>query len=266
MNPAINRKRKLFRLHTLSLRERLPLLICILLLSLIAVFGSVAWIGVRKASMTAGKERLLSLSSQLSNMFTASAVALKGQLISAAKDQVLLDFLQERDSSLVAAAEGSLAKLVKDTTIRRVELLDEFEKPIAFAGEISIDIPRGSVIVPGMDSAGVGHFYMQRDSIWYPAWCTVKMNGNVKGYIIQWRLLQANPKTIEQLAQLIGTQARLYFGNKDGKFWTDMIKPVKAPAASNVDAQGIMRYEREGRDAVIAMARPVPGTEWVLPA
>jgi len=265
MNPANPRKRKFFRLHTLSLRERLPLLICVLLLSLIAVFGSVAWIGVRKASMRAGKERLLSLSSQLSNMFTASATSVKGQLNAAAREQTLLDFLQrgDTDTSLTGGAEGSLAKLIKDTTVRRVELLNDRKIPIASVGESSIDIPRNSVI-PENDSAGVGHFYVQRDSIWYPAWSTVKMNGQSKGYIVQWRLVKASPQTIEQFAQLIGAKARVYFGNTDGKFWTDLMGTVKAPGSTNVDAQGIKQYEREGRNAVIAKERTVPGTQWVL--
>jgi len=53
----------------LSLQQRLPLLICILLLCIILVFSISSYITVRRSYLDAGRERLLSLSVQLSSLF-----------------------------------------------------------------------------------------------------------------------------------------------------------------------------------------------------
>ncbi len=59
----------------LSIQQRLPLLICILLLSVGLVFGWLAEIGVRKAAMEMGTERLGELTRQLGTLFGQSALA-----------------------------------------------------------------------------------------------------------------------------------------------------------------------------------------------
>ena len=60
------------RLRGLSIQQRLPLLICILLLSMMITFSLISYQGVKKAALKSGRERLLSLTSQLSTMFSQS--------------------------------------------------------------------------------------------------------------------------------------------------------------------------------------------------
>jgi signal transduction histidine kinase len=75
--------------------------------------------------------------------------------------------------------------------------------------------------------------------------------------------VKASPKTLEQLAQLIGTKATLYFGNDDGNFWTDMIKPVSGPPVDLVHMRDVMEYKRNGQE-VVASVHPVPNTHWLI--
>src|SRR5438045_3292357 len=94
----------------LSIRQRLPLLICVLLLSVILVFGLISYIGVKKAALKTGQDRVQALSDQLSTMLSANArnfistthaiadkPAIKKYLLSNGKDSAeeVLKLLQE---------------------------------------------------------------------------------------------------------------------------------------------------------------------------
>jgi len=60
-------------LRNLSIRQQLLLLICLLLLTCILLFGAISYIGIRRATLGVGKERLKNLTGQLSSMFQQSA-------------------------------------------------------------------------------------------------------------------------------------------------------------------------------------------------
>src|ERR1700722_6272919 len=62
-----------FSFRNLSIRQQLPLLICLLLISLILLFGAVSYIGIRRATLGAGQERLRSLTGQLASLFQQNA-------------------------------------------------------------------------------------------------------------------------------------------------------------------------------------------------
>jgi hypothetical protein len=53
----------------LSLHKRLPLLICILLLSTVIIFSYTSYLEVKKVSVSAATERLHTLTAQISTMF-----------------------------------------------------------------------------------------------------------------------------------------------------------------------------------------------------
>ena len=61
-----------FLLPGLSIEQRLPLLLCILLLCGILVFSCASYLGVRKAALEVSRERLYTLIKQLSLIFQQS--------------------------------------------------------------------------------------------------------------------------------------------------------------------------------------------------
>src|SRR5258708_26224957 len=61
--------RSSFFFPTLSIRQQLPLLICLLLVVLIILFGSISYLGVRRASIAVGEQRIRTLTEELSSMF-----------------------------------------------------------------------------------------------------------------------------------------------------------------------------------------------------
>ena len=61
-----------FLFPSLSIEQRLSLLLCMLILCGILVFSCVSYLGVRKAAVEAGRERLYTLTKQLSLIFQQS--------------------------------------------------------------------------------------------------------------------------------------------------------------------------------------------------
>jgi hypothetical protein len=101
-----------FSFRNLSIRQQLPLLICLLLLSLILLFGAVSYYGIRSATLGIGQERLRSLSEQLTSMFQQNA-------------RTMLNVNQASANQVnVSGAKEVFQKIMQDTLTSRVELLD----------------------------------------------------------------------------------------------------------------------------------------------
>src|ERR1700733_4693204 len=110
-------------LRGLSIRHRLPLLICILLLSIVLAFGWLSYFGVRKAAFEIGKERLGALTEQLSSLLGQSAIALVSATHTAAQQESIKIFLNSPGTQKDSVAL-KLDKLRFDSTWILVELLN----------------------------------------------------------------------------------------------------------------------------------------------
>jgi signal transduction histidine kinase len=135
---------------------------------------------------------------------------------------------------------------------------------------IEITAPRGQIDVAreitaeSPDSNFVGKFYQAGDSIYFPIIARVTTDKKPIGYLLRWRPLRTSPQAIDQLSKLLGTKATLYFGNKDGTLWTDLLKPVARPPFDTLDLRGAVTYDRPERGRVMASAMPISGTKWVI--
>jgi len=252
----------------LSIQQRLPVLICILLICVIAGFSWMSYIGVRKAALTTGRERLSSLTMQLASMFQQSTRTLVTTTSTAANQDVFKNYLQSGDTASRKAALEALTKQRQDTNFLSVELLNADKTGLLCSAHEGVQvtvIPRLelSIAERAPDFSTVGKIYTEGDSMYYPIVAAVIQDRKPIGYLVKWRQVHATPKTLEQLSQLIGTNATLYFGNNDGKLWTDMIKPVAAPPVDTKQLLTTTEYMRNGQ-AVVGAMRPVPNTQWLI--
>ena len=71
----------------------MPLLICLLLLTLILLFGAISYIGIRQATLGIGKERLRTLTEQLSSMFQQNARTLTAATQTTANRDAFIHYL-----------------------------------------------------------------------------------------------------------------------------------------------------------------------------
>jgi len=255
----------------LSIRKQLPLLICLLLLTLITLFGTISYIGIRRASMEAGQERLKSLAGQLSSLFQQSthSMAVATQEI-ANREEIgrwLATDPEHRPSS--AGPSEELHRLIPDTLNALVELQDAQGKRLLYAGRDKIAKATRFDAAKEMaarkpDTNFVGKIYLVNDSMYYPVIATVMKNRKPAGYLLRWRSFQATPKAVEQLSLLMGGKAALTFGDVDGTLWTNMVKPLPKPPFDSLVLGKPLSFTQAGGDPVIAMAAPIRGTQWII--
>ncbi len=249
----------------LSIRHRLPLLICILLLVVIVAVSTASYIGMKKSEMEAGRQRLLTLTEQLGTMFQQSARQVRANMRQAASHESVRSFLTHGAAQSYDSVLAQLKKLRVDTTVVQVLLLNLDRKPVSVFGReglhntINIDAALLSTSATP-EFTTVGQIYPAGDSMYYPLIATVTESNNKPiGHIVTWRKVNTNKQSLEQLSKIIGTDAALYIGNNDGKFWTNMLEPVPMPPFQKSATPNIVTYSRKG-NRMIASVRPIPKT------
>ena len=111
----------------------------------------------------------------------------------------------------------------------------------------------------------IGNIRRLNDTIGFPAVAAVKgEDGKVAGYLVRWRKLAASADTRQQMTKLLGTNATVYLGNQADDIWTDLAAIVAKPPLDVRTHEEIQTYDRDGNTPVIAMARPISGTPWLI--
>ncbi|HEX9514109.1 MAG TPA: ATP-binding protein [Puia sp.] len=260
-----------FPLHGLSIRKQLPLLICLLLLTLITIFGAISYIGIRRASLAIGQQRLKSVTDALSSMFQQSAHTLTVATQAVAGQEDIVNFLLADSGRRPSPAKAleAMQKLKTDSQTVLVQLQDVHGQSLLLIGKDKIGMKTGldaskEFALRKPDTNTVGKTYLVDGSMYYPIITMVAKDRKPIGYLLRWRSFLATPQAIDQLSRLMGTKATLYFGNNDGTLWTDMIKPVAKPPLDTLNIRKVLTYHRPGGDPVIALAKPIGGTQWII--
>ena len=253
----------------LSIQQRLPLLICILLLSVVVIFGYTSYIGIENAELSAGKERLNSLTNQLSSLLQQSSNFLIPKAYEIANKPSIKKYLQSGGKDSVFEAKQTLNNAREDTLIPLVELFDANRVKVLSSDNNGISIPvnRNSILpVSPVHSAfgEIGKLYLVGKKIYSPVTAAVANGKQVIGWFVQWRLIVTKPQEIEQLSQLMGAKSAFYFGNDDGSFWTNGIVPIPAPPVDLKNMQKVITYKGPKGYSVIASAQPIGSTHWLL--
>ncbi len=253
-----------------SIQQRLPFLIFILLLIVIVAFSSVSYVGVKKASLSVGRVRLTTLTGQLSAIFQQSFISLTDSAQKTAGQEAIKKYLRSGDEVSRREALEILQKLpVQDNLYMLTQLLDSQKHTVLSTGKdgFQIHVNNDSVIPPPSvkkQFAGIGKIFFERDSMFYPVIAPVTDNNKTTGYIVRWRLLRSTKKGVEQFSQLLGANGTLYFGNDDGQFWTDLVKPVSKPPVEMSKLLNMAEYSRRQGDPLIASAKPLPNSRWLV--
>src|ERR1043165_5569551 len=217
-----------FRLTGLSIQQRLPLLICVLLLSIIVIFSWISHIGVKRVSLKIGEERLHSLTDQLGSMFSQSSQNNLAISRKAATGDSIRNYMISPGKETEIEAVEALKLLHKDSTSLQAELLDANKNTVLQSAKPGVHVIAnlGTIISDlsiGPDSSKIGKLILSGDSIYYPIIASITNEKRIIGYIVKWKLVKATPKAIEQFTKLIGSDAAFYIGNSDGSLWTNMI-------------------------------------------
>jgi methyl-accepting chemotaxis protein len=186
----------------------------------------------------------------------ANQPAIKKYLLSNGKDSV------EQTIKL-------LEKLAIDTLFVQVELKDSKGTTlINSAGHhahFNINIDSLVTSLAGKNDSGrVEKLFAQGHSIYYPIIANIIEDKQLIGYLVRWRRIVWTSRALEQLSQLMGTNARIFLGNVDGSLWTDLLKPVSSPPINDLKVNKIIEYTSSEKNSVIASVCPVKNSKWLI--
>lgn len=234
------------------------------------MFSWVSYIGVKKASLAIGSDRVTTLVEQLSKSFQESLNNFRVTTQAIGQEKAIVHFLRTKGITERDAAKAVLNKAEKkDTLSKYILLLDSTGKTLLGVGNQGM-LHRINVDSLISDSSGklknnaVGKIILYQDSMYYPVVVPVNDKTKTVGYLINWRILKATQKSIDQLAQILGANGKLYFGNDDGKFWTDLLKPVPRPPADAKALQRVAQYSRKPGELLIGSVRPIANSKWLV--
>jgi PAS domain S-box-containing protein len=257
-----------YSLSNLPIKQRLPLLIGTLLFVIFAASAVASYREVRESGLEVGRERLLSLTQQLANQSQQSLPILLNRTFTVANDPAIRVFLNTHSSSTQSGAVALMQQFAagQDPSSLQIELWTA-------SGASALILPEGSSPEPADLTAefkqsaadpfkALGPIRAFKDTTAYPAVAAVKDDaGNVIGYFVRWRRVSPTPNVRKQLADLLGSQAAVYYGNSQGDVWTDLEKSVPKPPVSLASTLEVTHYIRDG-NSVMALGRPINGTPW----
>ena len=260
-----------FSISNLSIKHRLPLLIGSLLLGIIIFSTLAAYRGVRDSALEVGRERLLSLTQQLSGQSQQGLSILLNKTSTTANDtavrQVLLSPSTVTRSGAIALLQQFTA--AQDPNSLQVELwrADQSVALIVPDGSSpeSADLKTEFKQCASDPFKAVGPIRVVNGIVVYTVVAAVKDDaGKLIGCLLRWRRSSPTPNVRKQLAELLGSQAALYYGNSQGDVWTDLEKSVPKPPVSLGSTLDVTHYTRRDGNSVMALGRPIDGTPWAV--
>ena len=254
-------------LARLSIEHKLPLIIGALLLLVIAVLAGASYREMRRTSLQVASERLTSLMQQFRGSFEQSGVQLRALMAATATKPALAEFARTRSADARARALRELQYTgPQPEQVIGAEIRDNAGRVLlsSVPASVGLDTLRTRDVLPRSepgDSAVIGGFQLLRDTLVYAVAMPVAGAGDA--YVVRWRRISISRAGRERVAQLLGSNASVYFGAPGGR-WTDLERVVPQPPIDLTSTAPIQRYTREDGTVHLAAVSTVRGTPWVF--
>ena len=259
-----------FSLFNFSIARRLPILIGLLLIAIIFGPTWASYVGVKESALEVGRERLLNLTQQLANQSQQSLPIVLGRTFAAANDPAVHAFLRSPSSATRPGALSILRQFspTQDPNSLQVELWNT-DRTLALIEPENASPEPADLTTEFRQCATdpfkvVGPIRVVNNIVVYTAVAGVKDDsGKIVAYLVRWRRASPTANVRKQLADLLGSQAAVYYGNSQGDVWTDLEKAVPKPPVNLGATFEVTHYTRDG-NSVMALGRPIGGTPWFL--
>lgn len=256
---------------SLSIKHRLPLLMCTLLFVVLVASTWASYQGVKNSALGVGRERLLNLTQQLAAMFEKSASTFTTKTLSVANEPAIRAYLDSPSPITRSSAVEVLQQFAspKDSNSLAVELWNANRLLVLTLPEssspVSNDLEAEFKQVSSSPFKAIGTIRSIKDAVVYPILVAVRDDeGQLKGYLIRWRQATVTPDAQQQFIALIGSRASMYFGNNQGDVWSDLANLAPKPPVDVRSRTEVRHYMRDGKTTVMALARPISGTPWFV--
>ena len=255
---------------TIPIRFRLPLLICGLLTVVVALYAGAAYRDEDRSETENTIQRMRDVSVQITDLLTTSMQQVLAQTRSPATVAMARRFLtapSPRDRDLAFDSLRVLARPL--TTSGGFDLLDSNGTRLRTTAEAHPPVEYRRVrelmqLVSANDTSAVGQLYALGDSVYYPILVGVDAADQRVGYVLYRRRVSSSRASGELITKLIGSDARLRFGNVSGDVWSDLYLRVPAPPRGDTISAGILDFKNQDGSAWLASSVNLARTPWQL--
>jgi signal transduction histidine kinase len=257
-----------FSLRALSLRQRLPILICFLLVTVMIGFTLVSYYSVRKVTMKSARDRLNNISDQVTGMFGQSA---QGQIFAYRAFGIrteVKEFLKNPSEELKPVVLSIMQRLSTDSLLVLLQLTGPDLRPLLVNTKGSLeqlaDADSLTRLALTEDTSVIGKFHTVRGQMYHSIKSPIVDSG-VIGHLVGWRKVSSTPEVLARFSKLLGEDAKIFVGNEDRTVWTDLAGPVEDPLPPDapVSDPGLTFKNRSG-EVMMASVKPVPNTPWIF--
>lgn len=244
-----------------SLRWRLPLVVCSLVVAVVTVVLSFAHWEIERELLRGARVRLQAVADQMAGLLAQSIRQRIAETARLASHVDVRRALAEPGETARARAISALEAAAGQAI--RIEVWTA-------AGTRVIDLvrPRGEETLPegGAPPTGTGLSEVKAAGTvaYYETVAAIEgPNGNgPAGYLVMARSISTAPAT--QIIQgLIGSDAVIRLGNRTGGVWTDLARVVPAPPVPTA-AAGVTEYRGSDSEGRLLAATPIGDTPWTV--
>jgi PAS domain S-box-containing protein len=243
-----------------SLRVRLPLLICSLIVGVLVAFLWIANREVETVLLQAAEARAQAAADQLASLLAQSAQQRIVELRRVAMSPEVRRALQERSDEDLKAAREKLAMLTSPSP-QIVELWGAGAEPVltlANPPTASGMLPAGSA----PSASGVSVLQVSRNTVFSEVVTDVTVGPSHRiGFMVVRRPVTISGNS-DVLNRLVGA-ADVVVGSKAGGVWTDLSKAVQPPPI-DLSHPGIARYRAADGDLRLGALADIRGTPWSI--
>lgn len=246
-----------------SIRFRLPLVLSVLFLAVMAAF---AWVGYERlegALFQATGERLEVAADQLRVILESSVVQILGRGAEVAEHPAIVAHLREPTDRSGADAQEILGRLsTGDQMEALIELWSAAGDPLLAVGGEGIRARIGENALP-LPPEGMAPLRKADDLVYVEAASPVPGPAGPLGWVVQRRPVSGG-EAVPILARLIGPGAAFFLGNLDGSLWTDLNDVQRGPPIALPAPGEMARYDAETGEGLFGTTSLVTDSPWVI--
>jgi signal transduction histidine kinase len=220
----------------------------------IATFGAVAYTAVRRSDLDTAWARLQNVTERLAATTRVSMADRLRRVREVAEDSATVAAFQSAEG--LSAGRRVLSRLGPDTGAAITTMLQDPAGHTVAALEREV----AGLFAERRDTAAVSPIVVRGDSLLLEFSAPVHEGNRLLGHVVQLRTLRSAPAVVKTLNELVGSEAKLYIGNRDGSVWTDLVEQVRQ---SPTLAGNRGRYLREGR-MMLATSAPIGGSPYLF--
>ena len=263
-------------LRTLSIRYRLPLFICGLLLAFALSLGWAAYVEVAKSDREKAQRRLADVADQISGILQTSADAERASVRAASRRAAVVAFLRSPSEENQTKLQTELDTISRRSAgvVAGLEIWGADATPLLSATNgverTSTEAAQNlSSRVTANDTAIVGSHRQYQDTagtprVFHPLVAPVRdsATGQLLGYFVLKRRMNNSAQELQRIRALIGSDVGLFVGSPETNVWTDLSSVAASPPKQISASDTLVEYHRADGGLQFAAARVIPGTPW----